>query len=248
MANPALLAIKPLLKAIGKQAAKVIGKETAKAGVSAGVTVAAKGSLSALDAVNIARAAVDPKIAPAVAKSLGMTTKELKKITAGIKMTDARRKAVQGKNFIKNVNRFVDNPQKSIKQYTKTELKRKITKSTQDALKKGQEGKENAEKIAKRNALLLLEGKLKKINPTLGVPKSVWAELDNLDIETIFEVMEYLEVDFYYTANNSEPDNPIYLDKDHKGYAQGMQETDFVAMIESMLLEGFYSTPVDGII
>lgn len=248
MANPALLAIKPLLKAIGKEAVKLIGKKAAKAGVSAGVKAAAKGSLSALDVVNIARAAVDKKMVASVAKSLGMSSAELRKITSALRMTDARRKAVQGKNFLKNVNRFVKDPQKSIKQYVKNELKRKTTKTVQDALKETADNKESAETAVKRNALMILEGKLKKINPALSVPKSVWQSIEELDIDDIFEVMEYLEADFYYTANNSDPDNPIYLDSTHKGFKQGLEEQDFIAMIEGMLLNGFHSSPIDGII
>lgn len=248
MANPVILAIKPLVKAIGKEALKLIAKQAAKAGTSAAVTTAAKGGISSLDALHIMRAAVDKRILPTVAKSLGMSTKELQAITKGINITDARRKAVQGKNFIKNVNRFVETPQKTVKQYLKNELRNKVTKSTQDALKKANEGKENSEEIAKRNALSMLEGKLKAINPKLKLPKSVWRSVDDIDIDTVFEVMEYLEVDFYYTANNSEPDNPIYLDETHKGYKRGLEQKDFVSMIESMLLNGHYSTPIDGII
>lgn len=246
MANPALLLVKPLLKAIGKEAVKIIGKQAAKAGVSAGLTAASKGALTALDAVNIARSAIDKTILPSVAKSLGMTTKELKQITQAIKMTDARKKAVQGKNFIRNVNRFVETPQTSIKQYLKRELKKQVRKGVQDQIKETTQDK--TKNFASRNALKLLEGKLKAVNPTLKIPATVWAQVDELDVDTIFEVMEYLEIDFYYTANNSEPDNPIYLDKEHKGFRQGMEEADFVDMIESMLLNGFHSTPIDGII
>lgn len=248
MANPVFMLVKPLIKAIGKEAAKLIGKEAAKAGTSAGLKAAAKGTLKAVDAINVARAAVDKKMAATIAKSLGMTTKELNALTKALKMTDARKQAVTGKNYLKNINKYLDSPQKTIKQYVKNELKKNL-KPTKD-LPTGDKKdiKEDAEKVAKRNALTILDGKLKKINPNLSLPKSVWEAVDTLDIDDIFEVMEYLEVDFYYTANNSEPDNPIYLDATHKGYSQGMEEPDFINMVESMLLNGFHSTPIDGII
>lgn len=232
MANPVVLLIKPLVKAIGKELLKAGIKELA---------------ITNLDAVNILRTTVDKKLAPTVAKSLGLSTKQLKSITDGLNLTEARKKAVTGKNFIKNVNRFTENPQKSIKQYVKNELKRGISKGLQQE-------QDNVEKTANEkivyNALKLLEGKLQEIDRVgsgLKLSQKIWDNIEYIDVDDIFQVMEYLEVDMFYQSQNSDPDNPIYLDSDHHGYRQGMEAHDFVDMIEDMLLQGHHSTPVDGI-
>lgn len=245
MANPALLLIKPLLKSIGKEAVKVLGKTAASSTASAGVKAAAQGALSAVDAVNIARAAVDKKMAGAIAKSLGMTTKELNAITKGLNMTDARKAAVKGRNYVRNLNRFLESPEKSIKAYAKNQLRQKANKTAKDLT---DEMKEGAKKRAVINGLKMLDGKLKNIHPTVHLSDRVWANTDNIDIEDVYAALAYVEMDLYDgTSGQTQKGEIIFTDSEHKGYKGAMELDEFMAMMEDMLLQDFHSTTIDGI-
>lgn len=246
MANPAVLLIKPLLKSIGKAATTALGKTAASTTASAGAKAAAQGALKAVDAVNIARAAVDKRLAPAIAKSLGMTTKELKAITDALNMTDARKTAVKGKNYIKNLNRFLESPQKSIKSYVQKELRKTAKKTAKDLT---DEMKEGGKKRAVIAGLKMLDGKLKAIHPSLGLSERVWANTDNIDIEDVYQALTYVEMDLYdgSSGQNTKGD-VIVTDNEHKGYSQAMEVPEFMAMMENMLIQDFHSTPIDGIV
>lgn len=226
MASPSLL-IKPLLKAIGKQLTKL------------GITA----KVGEIEAINILRTTVDKNMITTVAKKLGLSSKQLREITKGINLTEARKKAVKGKEYIKNLNRFLDKPEKTIKDYVNKQLK----KSIKDGLKdKAQEKAKQSDNVIVYNALKLLQGKLKKVDVRLDLSQNIWDNIDKIDIEDVFTAMEYLETDFYYTSN-FESDNPVFLDIEHKGYKQGMEQIEFIEMIESMILNGHHSIKIDGI-
>lgn len=257
MANPAVLLIKPLIKAITKAAVKTAGKATAKAATAkvagtaakTGVSAIAKGSLSATDAINIARAAVDKKIAPSVARSLGMTTKELKQITSQINMTKARKEAVKGRNYIRNLNRFLEKPQQSVKSYVKSELRKGIKKQLKPATDKAQskldEMAEEMLETPKMVALKRLEGRLKQAEPSYSFPSRVWDNASDIDIDVVLEMLEEIEADLYYTSRHGEV---AMVNEEHKGYKQGILFKDYVADIEHRLLAEVVGTPIDGII
>lgn len=257
MANPAVLLIKPLIKAITKAAVKTAGKATAKAATAkvagtaakTGVGAIAKGSLSATDAINIARAAVDKKIAPSVARSLGMTTKELNEITSKIRMTEVRKEAVRGKNYIRNLNRFLEKPEKSVKSYVKNQLRKGVKKQLKPVTDKLQskldEAAEELMETPKMVALKRLEGRLKQAEPTYSFPPRVWDNIDDIEIDIILEILEEIEADLYYTSRHGEV---AMVNEEHKGYKQGILWQDYVADIEHRLLAEVVGSPINGII
>lgn len=257
MANPAVLLIKPLIKSITKAAVKMAGKTTAKAATAkvagtaakTGVSAIAKGSFSATDAVNIARAAVDKKIAPSVAKSLNMTTKELNQITKQIRMTEARKEAVRGRNYVRNLNRFLEKPEKSVQSYVKNQLRKGIKKQlkplTDKAQSKLDDAVEELLETPKMVALKRLEGRLKQAEPTYEFPATLWDNIDDVDIDVLLEILEEIEADLYYTSRHGEV---AMVNEEHKGYKQGILWQDYVGDIERRLLSQVVGTPINGIV
>lgn len=258
MANPAVLLIKPLIKAIGKAAVKAAGTATAKGATAKVATTAAKtglgalakGSISATDAINIARAAVDKKIAPSVAKSLGMTTKELKAVTDKLSMTQARKEAVKGKNYLKNINRFLEKPESSIKSYVKRELRKGVKKQlkplTDKAQSKLDEAAEKLLETPKQIALRKLEGHLRRGDEKFTFSKQVWDNIDDIDIDVILEILEEIDQDLYYNQNTAW--EITMANEQNKGYKMGILWSDYISDIQNRLLADVVGTPIDGII
>ena len=110
--------LKRILKDIVKEAAK----QAMNKGASYGLSEIIKGNVTELDAINVLRAKQDRRMVTSVAKSLGITNKELHNITNNIRSTKARRTAVTGRNYIKNVNKYSNVMHTSISEYKQTEL------------------------------------------------------------------------------------------------------------------------------
>lgn len=228
MANPIILSVKPLLKTITKEALKVLGKEVI---------------FSELDAINMIRSAVDKTIANSVAKSLGITKNQLENITKGVNITETRKNAVTGKNFLYNVNRFVKDPYKTSTEYIKRELKREITKGISEFTEEPEQEKQLTPSY---HALKLLEGKLQKINSKIQLSDKIWDNYMSVEIEDVYQALAYVEMDLYGDSSQNSG-STIFLDSTHKGYKKGMDENYFMEMIENMLLQGYHIEPINGI-
>lgn len=249
MAEPISATVIAVLKTVGKTIAKEAAKISASAvqagtagKVATGIDKLAKG-LTEIQKLNVLRAKVDPKMVKVVADSLGISTKELKAITDKLRLTEARKKVVTGRNYIRNVNKLVNSPYSSIQQYIKDELRQKTKKGVE---KQGEKARDEIRKQAVVNALKLLEGKLQKIDPTFNLSDVVWDSIEVIDIEDIYTALTYVEMDLYGDSGQQESEH-IFLDAEHKGYQQGLVQSDFQMMLEDMILQGYHSKMIDAI-
>ena len=121
----ALLLTKPILgaiKKIGATLAKKSGKNATA--FNKNLKLAQKGadklaSLDNFELANILRAKYDPKLRGLIAKTLNISTPQLKAITEFITDTKARKSAITGKNFIPLIKKYAPNFEgSSIKNYT----------------------------------------------------------------------------------------------------------------------------------
>jgi hypothetical protein len=229
MAKPLLLLVKPVIKAISK-----------KAGIK----------ITNLDAVNLVRAKFDKTIHKAVADSLGISTKRLREITSFIPNTTTRKQAVTGANYIKNVNRFIKDPVKSIKSYTQNYLKSQIKHGIKDLLSNENEDIET-ENSATYRALLILQGKLNDVGDGLILSQNIWNNVENIDVEDIWEIIDGLAMDGYYNQENNHEKVLAFkgiggvTDENDKGYGKALLVNEYMARLENMLIHGYHSQPSD---
>lgn len=244
MASPILILIKPLMKSITKAAIKTLGKATVKSTLK-GLNSLAKGSFSPIDAINIARSTIDKKNVSSIAKSLGLTTNELNQITSELNMTDIRKKAVTGKNYIHNLNRFLEKPQSSVKSYINNNLKKSLNSVTNQVQTHINDEFDKLLETPKLIALRMLEGKLKQAEPLFSFSKKIWDNINNIDEDIILEILEEIESDLYYNTIN---DEVIMTNEEHKGYQQGILFKDYTKDIEYRLLGEVIGQEINGII
>ncbi|MCL2311012.1 MAG: hypothetical protein FWC41_00775 [Firmicutes bacterium] len=119
------LLIKPIIKAISSIATKLKNTAASKIAknINRNLTTAQRAitkidisKLTNLDILNITRSKYDKKFLHATAKSLNLTSRELSSITKFINDTQARKEAVQGVNFQKQISDILGK-NKNIKNY-----------------------------------------------------------------------------------------------------------------------------------
>lgn len=196
LAAGAKLLIKPVVNALKKAAVERAAQAgTAKA---IGLTVRDINKLSNLDILNLVRAKAVKGTKTEVAKSLGISVKELNATIADLTLTETRKNAVKGANYIKNANRFLKNPAGTIKGQGKRVLTTQLNESLRNALDKGKEVIDDEKGKAQRIKLDMLQAELLDQAPVLRLPDELWDEAENLKIEYIEDVRKQVELDQFY--------------------------------------------------
>jgi len=242
MAAPAAgLLIKPILKALKKGLATATKAQT-------GLSMKQISQLSNLDIVNLVRAKAIKTSKKHVANSLGITQSQLNFVIDVIKMTPARKKAVTGANYVKNVNRFLTDPVKTVKQYTKQLVERQIRKSFG-----GLDDVVPGEYEDVLLALKYLQGALFEKDKSLKLPDELYDNLGELDEDMIHFMTESLATDMYYQEQGHDEvlvtdvegkdinGNPYY-----KGYMRGIFVKEYMEHLVSLISKGHVSIPTNG--
>lgn len=245
------LLIKPILEALKKAAVKkAAGTAGAKA---AGLGVRELTKLSNLDILNLVRAKAVKGAKTEVAKSLGISVKELNATIASIRMTEARKTAVKGANYIRNANRFLKDPVKTITGQGKRIISQERRNLINDLLDQtGDERTESERELdEKRELLKVLQDKLYDKASGQGGDKEkftlsqeVWDNLGSIDKDHIIEIDQTLEEDMYY---NYEGDDTVVWSTSSGGpgggYKLGLEVEEYMAYVETLLLSGSSFTP-----
>lgn len=244
LAAGAKLLIKPIVSALKKAAIKkAAGTGAAKA---AGLGVSEITKLSNLDVLNLVRAKVVKGTKAEVAKSLGISVKDLNATLADIKLTETRRKAVKGVNYIRNANRFIQDPVKTLKGQGKRIISREVRKRAGKAIDDIQETLKEEEERKKEAEFELLEddlrNKLQKdefmFSPELRLL------LPQMKYDHIHSVRMSLERDEYYEYKGNET---VVVSTDNGGegggYKMGVTIPEYIAYVETLLATGMAFTP-----
>lgn len=238
LASAAKLLIKPVLNELKKAAIKkAAATGTAKA---AGLGVRELTKLSNLDILNLVRAAVVKGTKAEVAKSLGITVKELNATIADITLTETRKNAVKGANYIKNANRFLKDPIKTIGGEGKRKIAQEISSKTREALDEIEEQKKTPQEIE----LELLQDTLFSKSKKLKLRKEVWDNVNNIDLFTLREIRFKAESDQYYSHVEDETIVQV-LEAGGRGggYKMGYDLDDYLDEIHELLLKGYAVIP-----
>lgn len=196
LAAAAKLLVKPVLNQLKKAAiAKAAESGAAKA---AGLSVREISKLTNLDVLNLVRAKAVKGTKAEVAKSLGISVKQLNATIADITLTETRKNAVKGSNYIKNANRFLKNPTKTIKGQGQRVLTSKLNESLREAMNKGKEVVDEDKGKYQRVLLDMLQAELLDQAPVLRLPDYLWDEAEDLRVEYIEDVRKQVELDQFY--------------------------------------------------
>lgn len=248
LAAGAKLLVKPIVSALKKAAVK---KAAATGGAkAAGLGVKEITKLSNLDVLNLVRAKAVKGTKAEVAKSLGISVKDLNATLADIKLTETRRKAVKGANYIRNANRFVKDPVKTLKgqgsRIISNEVRRRTGQAIDNASEKIRDAKEQKEYEQKVLALENLENYMKdklqadffKFSPAL------WAVVSEINLDHIMDIHMNLMKDEYYEFKG---DDTVVVSiengGDGGGYKMGWEVAEYIAHVETLLAEGLSFTP-----
>lgn len=197
LAAGAKLLIKPVLNQLKKEALKRAAQSGGAKAVGLGVRDIQK--LTNLDILNLVRAKVVKGTKAEVAKSLGISVKELNATIADITLTETRKNAVKGMNYIKNANRFLKNPATTLKGQGKRVFTSQLNESLRDAIEKKNEVVDDKDEGKYQRILLdMLQAELLDQAPVLRLPDTLWDEAANLQIEYIEEVRKQIEIDQFY--------------------------------------------------
>lgn len=248
LAAGAKLLIKPIVSALKKAAIK---KAAATGGAkAAGLGVREITKLSNLDVLNLVRAKAVKGTKAEVAKSLGISVKDLNATLADIKLTEARRKAVKGANYIKNANRFVKDPVKTLKgqgsRIVSNEVRRRSGQALDKAGEKIRDGSEQRETNQKVVALETLESYLSDKLQVEGFKFSpvLWAMVSELELEHIQEVHDSLMQDEYYEYKG---DDTVVVSVENGGqgggYKLGIEVAEYISYVETLLATGTAFSP-----
>lgn len=248
VAAGAKLLVKPIVSALKKAAIK---KAAATGGAkAAGLGVKEITKLSNLDVLNLVRAKAVKGTKAEVAKSLGISVKDLNATLADIKLTETRRKAVKGANYIKNANRFVKDPVKTLKgqgsRIISNEVRRRSGQAIEKAESKIRDAKEQREHEQKVYALETLEGYIKEKldNDKFKFSPALWAAVDQLSVDHINAIKESLSKDEYYEYKG---DDTVVVSTENGGegggYKMGIEVVEWIAYVETLLIAGSAFTP-----
>ena len=225
---PKPLLIKPIIKAVKK---------------ATGINI------NELQAVDLMRGKFVKAGRKAIKEHLGVNTKVFNQMIDAVGATPARKAAVKGRNYVKNLNRFLDDPVDAIYQYGKRKVKAKAHGLLDDFF---EDEREDSQAVINRRALDMLQGTLFSFNPMSAeefkLPRKLWHRAGQLDYDTIMEEVYKLEkTNFYHGAEEqSEHDRTYAKSGEHAGYKQGLTARELVRKIVSMIDTGHYSEPHDG--
>ena len=178
--------------------------------------------LSNLDILNITRAKYDKKIKNLVARSIGISTKELGIITEIINHTPARKKAISGRNFLNEVSRHTGINFQNINNY-KENLKYNEMSANED-------NKINGINMHLYELQILL---LQKTDGKYGLPDEILHSNDYFENLLIQEIILEIQDDIFYEKN---PYDIMVLEKDKSAESIG----NYIKRIVSLLNTGIY--------
>lgn len=261
LAAAAKLLIKPIINELKKAAVKKVA--TTGAAKAAGLGVREITKLTNLDILNLVRAKVVKGTKAEVAKSLGITVKELNATIADITLTETRKNAVKGANYIKNANRFLKDPIKSLAGQGKRKIAQGIQKETRERIKNAGKNKvkqaardqveetikDEAEISIEEELLNMLKDELNAMKPGLAdmLDKAFSENPEGLSTEALFDAIEKVQRDKYYEYKGKE--TVVYSAPEGRGggYKMGYKvEEEFVVELNQILSQGFSIIPHDG--
>lgn len=248
IAAGAKLLVKPIVSALKKAAVK---KAAASGGAkAAGLGVKEITKLSNLDVLNLVRAKAVKGTKAEVAKSLGISVKDLNATLADIKLTEVRRKAVKGANYVRNANRFVKDPVKTIKgqgsRIISNEVRRRAGQAINKADEKIRDAKEQIEHDQKVTALENLQSYLKdKLqSEDFAFSPALWAIVDQIELAHIMDIHANLMMDEYYEYKG---DDTVVISIENGGegggYKMGVEVAAYIAHVETLLATGTSFVP-----
>lgn len=248
MAAPLLASAKLLIKPILNKLKKDAIKKAAETGAlkATGLTLEKIEKLSNIDVLNLVRAKAVKGTKTQVANSLGISVKDLNETLKSITLTETRKKAVKGKNYIANANRFLNNPVKTIG----TKYKSKIISDTSEKASKYIDDKtDKKEKIANEIELELLQRDLFSHSTRLKLSSKVFLNSENINIDTIMYLREKVQADQYYEAHGIDFFiETLEFGGKGGGYQMAKLTDEYMNNIERLLLNGYTITKINGIL
>lgn len=264
MAAPLAAAAKLLIKPIVAELKKEAIRRAAQSGAAkaAGLSIRDIEKLSNLDVLNLVRAKAVKGIKKDVAQSLGVSVKDLNATLKDITLTEQRKQAVKGLNYVKNANRFINNPVKTIKGQGKRIISEQIRKDARDTIKEQNpkpkvdkpEVKQDDKPEVKRDKTPQEEA-LDELQKTLDqygynnlkLPDYLWDIADELETRWIYAALDSIEDDRYYNIDN---DTITVVSEKNQGrgggYKLGYTSEDYIDHMVQLITSGRVVTKYEG--
>lgn len=256
MAAPLAAAAKLLIKPVVNELKKAAIKKAAATGTAQAAGLGAReiAKLTNLDVLNLVRAATVKGTKKEVAKSLGISVKDLNATLKDITLTEQRKAAVKGANYVKNANRFLKNPVKTIAGQGKRIIGQEIGDLSRQAIDGIKSDREQEQEGNKQKILLdMLQADLYEVSKSLELDSTLWDDAAGLDADRIEQARYNVGLDMTLTVSAfSELDQYDYIIVSEEnggqggGYQNAISYDEYIRQIEDYIRQGYTIIPHTG--